>query len=522
MKTQFNRKAWTSTFSFCFILAMIQGCNSDGSVPSETSSTQPQVNQGDPAPDSSINVAKKPQPTSSPTSKPTATPLPSPTPTSSPVPSPTATVAPVSSGWTPPATGQIVVADPQTVSSLMSSLKAGDHLQLKPGTYSALYLSNMHGTVSNWIVIESQDRNNLAVIDGNPNSNNIELTQSTYVALRGLKLDGMNNDASFGISASGADGTTHDIFVEGNQFVRFSGGQQQDAISTKTATWNWTIRGNQITDAGTGMYLGNSTGANAFIGGVIENNFFQDTMGYNIQIKWQATRPAMADAPTAPQRTIIRNNVFMKVSLPSPDGARPNLLVNGGPNSGTGSQDTQEIYGNFFYDNPSGESLFQAAGRVIIHDNIFVKSSNAGIVLQAHDSKNVELAHVFDNTFYDMPTGISVGSNSGDVRLVGNLIFAATAISGSAISVNNGNITDSVANATTYVLSPSSVLGSMDFYPKSGQAQGTALDMSAFSSATDLNKDFNGSVRSTYTFRGAYAGQGSNPGWKLNQGFKGN
>ncbi len=85
--------------------------------------------------------------------------------------------------------------------------------------------------------------------------------------------------------------------------------------------------------------------------------------------------------PTGPQRTIIRQNVFIKNDAPSPDGDRPNLLVDGFPDAGEGSQDLYEIYGNLFLHNPR-ESLLQASGRVSIHDNLFVDVTGTAILLR--------------------------------------------------------------------------------------------------------------------------------------------
>ena len=51
--------------------------------------------------------------------------------------------------------------------------------------------------------------------------------------------------------------------------------------------------------------------------------------------------------------------MFIKGDQPSPDGDRPNLLVDGFPDTGAGSSDLYEIYGNFFYHNPR-EALLQA------------------------------------------------------------------------------------------------------------------------------------------------------------------
>jgi hypothetical protein len=200
----------------------------------------------------------------------------------------------------------------------------------------------------------------------------VEITKSSYVALRNLTIDGRGVDGAFGVSAKGGTSNlVHHIAIEGCTFLHHDAGQQTVAISTKTPTWGWVIRRNRIIGAGTGLYLGNSDGTSPFIGGLIEYNLVQDTIGYNMQIKWQKPRPDVSGMPTAPTTTIIRHNVFIKTDRPSPDGDRPNLLLGGFPDSGPGADDRYEIYGNFFYHNPR-ESLLQASGRVSIHDNIFV------------------------------------------------------------------------------------------------------------------------------------------------------
>ena len=91
-------------------------------------------------------------------------------------------------------------------------------------------------------------------------------------------------------------------------------------ISTKTPTWGWVIRRNVIHGAGTGIYLGDSDGSDAFIGGVIENNLIRNTIGYNMQIKHQTPRPTVTGMPAGQSVTIIRHNVFIKNDQVSPDG----------------------------------------------------------------------------------------------------------------------------------------------------------------------------------------------------------
>ncbi len=217
-------------------------------------------------------------------------------------------------------------------------------------------------------------------------------------------------------------------------------------------------------------------------------------------------------------RTIVRNNVFIKNDQPSPDGDRPNLYLGGVPATGPGSSDLYEVYGNLFFHNPR-ESLLQVEGRVTIHDNVFVDAFLAAITVQMNDLP-VELADVYNNTIYTATAGIhfSQAATQGDF-VVGNLVFAATPIGGS-ITVNHDNVTDTVANAGMYVNMPSMTLGAMDFYPSGSLATGPSMDLSPVSSDTDYAVDFNGTSKGAFTYRGAYAGMGTNPGWPLGDGTK--
>ncbi len=141
------------------------------------------------------------------------------------------------------------------------------------------------------------------------------------------------------------------------------------------------------------------------------------------------------------------------------------------------------------------------------------------IVAQDHDVP-LALARIYNNTIYTANQGIHFGSAApeGDF-VVGNLVCAGTAIDG-AITTHHDNVTDTFANAATYVNAPSFTLGSMDFYPKAGKATGAALDLSSVATDTGYDRDFNGTAKAGFTYRGAYAGEGENPGWPLGDGLE--
>ncbi len=416
-----------------------------------------------------------------------------------------------------PGFAAVIQADPSDYRSKIADLEPGDTLQLTPGTYVRLYLSNINGTAQNRIVIEGPaDRT--AIIEGESGKNTVQLERCSFLTLRNLTIDSLGISGPNGINAKG--GPSHDITVENNLIRGVGGGQQTVGISTKDAAWNWVIRGNTILEAGTGIYLGNSDGTDPFINGLIENNLIVDTIGYNMQIKHQNPYD-LPQAPQGPNRTIIRNNTFIKDGRPSPNGNRPNLLVGPFPSSGQGSSDMYEVYGNFFYNNPR-ESLFQASGRVAIHDNVFVDAPGGTAIYLTDHNGPLDIAYVYNNTIYGGGRGIRFNNSARvDHEVVGNLIFSPTGISGN-YSNSRDNLIDDVENAGLYVQNPSLVLGAMDFYPRSGQGQGTDLAYPAsFRQHADYNLDFNGDSKGGFRFRGAYAGDGQNPGWQLDRGIKG-
>ncbi len=412
-------------------------------------------------------------------------------------------------------------ADPSTYTTALSTLKPGDTLQLAAGTYtSGLNLTGLNGTAAAWITISGPASGAPAVFEGRSCCNTVELKSSSYVAVKSITLDGKNLDGVFAVSAKdNLSNLVHHITIEGCTIVNHGASQQTVGISTKTPTWGWIIRRNTIVGAGTGLYLGNSTGDSPFIGGLIENNLVMNPVGYCLQVKWQKPRPTVAGMPTTPQTTIIRHNVFIKNDAPSPDGDRPNLLVGGFPDSGPGVDDRYEIYGNLFLHNPR-EVLLQASGRVSIHDNLFVDGAKAAVLLQNHDLP-LKQAHVYTNTIYDTAVGVSLGSAAPQgSALVGNLIFSPSPVSGT-FTDSRDNLSDSVASAASYVTAPGKTLGQLDLYPLAGKCTGSALDLGAFKADTDHALDFNGTSKGSFTYRGAYAGSGKNPGWKLAPEVKG-
>ncbi|HRK56459.1 MAG TPA: hypothetical protein PLQ67_02930, partial [Burkholderiaceae bacterium] len=411
--------------------------------------------------------------------------------------------------------------------SRLAALRPGDTLVLAPGHYGAdafgndngsargLPIHGLHGTADQPITIKGMDGQPRPVLWAAQPArfNVIQLVDASFITIKGLEINGRDN-FSFGVSAYGA---VHDITLEDLYIHGVGGDQQNVGISTTGAyAWNWVIRGNVIEGAGTGMYLGNSEGDSPFVAGVIENNLIVDSIGYNLQVKHQTpwVNPP-AGMPTWPTRTIIRHNVFSKANHASMGGmARPNVLVGDQPSSGAGSGNGFEIYGNFFWQNPS-ESLFQGEGNIAMYNNLMVSAAGSAIRVQRHNGV-VRTVRVFNNTIVAGGTGISVhGGVAGSTqRVQGNAVFAASpvVVSGATAAASD-NVTDTYANAVSYLNHPLATLGALDLFPKTGQLSGAAVALDGVSAYTDHDRDFNGAARSA-TMRGAYSGQGVNPGWK--------
>lgn len=347
----------------------------------------------------------------------------------------------------------VIPATPHDYKMLLKQLEPGDVLNLSPGTYRRLTLKGIHGTPEEWITITGPLKGEPAIIGGEAGHNTVQLYGSSYLAIKNLTIDGRGLPVD---AINAKQFISHHILIENNILRGFPANEQQIVgINTKSTAFHWTIRGNTIIEAGTGIYLGNSNGGAPFIGGIIENNLVVKPTGYCTQVKRQNAYQPPEGLEPGPHVTIIRNNVFIKDDRPSPDGDRPNLLVGGFPGAGPGSNDYYEIYGNLFYHNPR-ESLFQGSGRMLIHDNIFVGTGNGqtAILVRPHHGKPVVLARIYDNIIYGVARGIRFGTaaqESGEV--FGNLIFADDPVSGD-IDVQWGNIVDTAKAAPDYDIDP--------------------------------------------------------------------
>ncbi len=406
-----------------------------------------------------------------------------------------------------------ITATPSNYLGAVAGLEPGDLLQLAAGSYlSGLPITDLHGEPDRCIVIEGPQVG-AAVFPGRDCCNTVSIRDSSYLVIRDLELDGQDRLGD-GVKAEANSTAAHHITLEDLYIHGHGADQQIVGINTKSPAWNWVIRRNVIEAAGTGIYLGDSNGEQEFVNGLIEHNLVVDTRGYNLQIKHQNGRNVGLGMP-ADAITVIRHNVFSKAKNASGGGnARPNLLLGHWPLSGPGSDDDYLVYGNFFHQNPTGEALLQAEGNVIVYANLFLNDVGSAVFIQPHNDVPKRI-RVFQNTVVASGTGLQVvGGDPGfEQRLIGNASFAAVPVAG---GTQLGNVGDSYAAAAAYLVNPTGVLtgdqNRLDLYPLPGTLGGSALDLSGLESYEDWDLDFNGMPRPG-TFRGAYAGEGVNPGW---------
>ncbi|WP_124945748.1 hypothetical protein [Sulfurirhabdus autotrophica] len=407
---------------------------------------------------------------------------------------------------------RIFSVTPKNYFTSLKYLEPGDTLLLQPGNYlKGLPIHRINGEANQLITITGPTNGPQPVFIARQGHNTISINNTSYIVIRNLELDGQGFPVD-GVKCEGNAEWAHHVTLENLVIKNHGNNQQSVGISTKCPAWNWVIRGNTILGAGTGIYLGNSDGSAPFVAGLIEFNRVADTIGYNLQIKHQNPRPDIAGMPTESSTTIIRHNLFSKTNNGATGPlARPNVLVGHWPLSGHGTTDRYEIYGNFFYQNPT-EALFQGEGNIALYNNLFINDDGNAIRIRPHNDIPRAIA-IFYNTVIASGTGISITigpeSEGFTQKVTANAVFAKQPI---VAKWQKSNITDARLIAANYLVRPFVKYTEINLYPKKGQLKLQKLDSSIFNAFTDGDKDFNGRKREGL-YCGAYSGDGRNPGW---------
>lgn len=378
-------------------------------------------------------------------------------------------------------------------------------LELTPGIYpDGLPIHDLHGAAGAPITISGLPDSPRPVFPARAGVHTVSLMDSSHIVLRGLELDGGHQPAD-GIKAEGQGRrrciAVHDIVIDDLHVHDHDAGQGTVGINVQCNAWNWTIRRTVVERVGTGMYLGGSAGDTPFVRGTIEGNLVADTRGYNLQIKHQRERPDVPGMPGDAGATTIRHNVFSKAG----DGARgrdarPNVLVGHWPLTGPGARDMYEIYGNFFYQNPTGEPLLQAEGRLAVYSNLFVNHAGDGVWIRPHNDRPRRVL-LFWNTVVVTGRGIRVTRADRGAVAAGNAVFAGKAPIRGVDAADN--LVDRYTRADEYLLRPFEGPGTMNFGPRADRLIGPSIDASALAGCSHGSEDIEGRPRDGGN-RGAY------------------
>src|SRR6266536_2708458 len=80
-------------------------------------------------------------------------------------------------------------ARPSNYNDLLRGLMPGDRLNLAPGKYPRLYLTNLRRTPDAWITITGPESDPPAVIEGEPGHNTVEIENCSYLSIENLRID---------------------------------------------------------------------------------------------------------------------------------------------------------------------------------------------------------------------------------------------------------------------------------------------------------------------------------------------
>ncbi len=407
-------------------------------------------------------------------------------------------------------------ASPSDYKSYLGQLMPGDSLILEEGTYlDRLRLVDIRGEANAPIVITGPSAGGEAIFVGNACCNTVSLTRCAYLTISYLTIDGKHISYVDAVKAEGNQGNwTHHITLHHLRIINHGPEQQTVGISTKCPSWDWHIHHNTIVGAGTGMYLGNSNGEEAFVNGLIEYNLIMNTTGYNLQIKRQNDNTRTTPGIPQQGKTLIRYNTFVKTENVPGNSARPNLLVGGFPPTTAGKDDWYEIYGNFFWQNQT-EKLFQGTGNVAFHHNVLVNKypGGGGIQIQKHHGRPPRNIRIFQNTLW--VKGRSINFEAPDPQftqiVAGNAVFTDRGLRNVPLEVDN--IVRPYDAAGDYLLAPSEDIDLCILTPKEDKLYGDILDTELFNIFECYEFDFSGR-RETWRRHGAYTNC-CHPDWKI-------
>ena len=397
------------------------------------------------------------------------------------------------------AAGRRLSADPDSCRVLLKTLQPGDTLILAPGTYpQGLDLTDLAGSEAGWITISGPDQG-AALIQAARGRNTIELAHTHHLRLTHLSCDGQHRADANGINASGGDGTwVHDLEIRDCILVNYDGSQQTTAISLRCAAWRCAVQGCQVSQAGTGIYIGDVPALSAYAGIRITGTAVDQVQGFALCLHGQGPWPT-GIAPCLEPNLIARNR-FAKDDRASLDGDRPTVLAEATGPEGVPALPI-ELYGNRIGGN-AREALVQLAGSVSFHDNVLARTA-AGAVAAIVLAPAPGSCRIYDNTVASPGTALhrAATAGPGEAEALGNLLIAERGLDGDWTLMQANQLVPWLQRAQ--VLQADAQSGAPSGHPRAGTVHGEALDLARFASDEAWDADADGVPRGDNTSRGA-------------------
>lgn len=406
--------------------------------------------------------------------------------------------------------------------NVANRLQPGDELVLRGGVYSqrCRRAITVNGTATQPIVIRGAPGES-PILTRPPETmdtqNNIEIVNSSYLIIRGLRFQG----GSIGVRFVGTNRNVTledcEIFETGANAVALNSGDS-DGIVVRRCHIHHTGLSTSGTTEGEGLYVGCNNAACRTTNSVFEYNYI-----HHLRATSDGGNDGIEVKPGS-MGNVIRHNVIHDTNIGR---QYPCIFVYGG------GSPLNVVEGNVLWN--CGEAI-QVVADAVIRNNLILSSSLTGITAAPHaqvpQPRNVAIVN---NTIYGHPRCLYIRwTGASNMILANNAVYCPGATAVDASGLGGSGVT-ARANAVEGQLVGASVDGvrfvaggsastafvnpaALDFWPRQGSALLGAAEPSLV--PTD---DFNGTARRSPFDIGAYETEGAstNPGWKVQPGFKG-
>lgn len=400
--------------------------------------------------------------------------------------------------------------------NVANTLKSGDELVLHGGIYSQTCRRalTVNGTETNPIIIRAAQGETPILTQPDYSQNNIEIVNSSYLILRGLKFQGGDTGVRF-IGGHHVTIEDSEIYDTGNNAIAMNSSNYDSFIIRRNHIHHTGLKTSGTTE-GEGMYLGCNNNTCRVTNSLIEGNYIHhlrstsDGGNDGIEVK------------VGSHGNTIRNNVIHDTNI----GRKyPCIFVSGGGSS------LNIVEGNAMWN--CGEGV-QVVSDAIIRNNIIL-NSDVGITAAPHSQvpqmSNVTLVN---NTIVNNAECLYIRwSGASNMTLANNAVYCpgttainVSGISGTGFMIRSNYVEGSLSGASidgTRFLSGGSVsstfqdVQNLDLWPSP-----TSVLVGNAEASLAPKLDFNETLRTPPYDVGAYETEGmlTNPGWKVVPGFK--